>query len=187
MWDGLTPPYSTIVADPPWRYTKEPTPDAGRASNAESVYSTMDMRDVAALPVKELAAPNAHLYLWVTTPRLFGDRDDDSFTPRHILRAWGFDYITTLTWVKTGAPGMGWYFRGDTEHLIFGVRGKCPIPPELRTSNVVTAARGRHSEKPAAALDLIQRVSPSPWVELFCRQPRFGWDSWGWGYEGAAS
>lgn len=181
-WTNLSPPYGTIVADPPWRYRKSPQEaNTTHARNLVSdLYDTLSMRELAALPVADLAAPNAHLYLWVTVPRLFGERDDrHGFGPFQILNAWGFRYVTMLTWHKTGAPGMGSYFRIDTEHCLFGVRGHAPIPPRLRLRNVIVAPRGRHSEKPSALLEMAEQVSPSPRVELFARQRRPGWDAWG--------
>jgi N6-adenosine-specific RNA methylase IME4 len=78
---------------------------------------------------------------------------------------------------------MGFYFRGETEHVLFGVRGKLPIPPDRRLKNVFTAPKTGHSRKPTHFFDLVERVSPGPYVELFSRDPRLGWDSWGHGYE----
>jgi N6-adenosine-specific RNA methylase IME4 len=177
--------YGTIVADPPWRYsaTSEAKPQEGRSSRmVEGHYPTMSVEEIAALPVAELAAERSHLYLWVTNPRLYGNNRDSggkTLTPLDIVEAWGFSYITLLTWVKTGAPGMGFYFRGMTEHVIFAARNKCPIPTDKRESNVFTAPRGRHSEKPDNFMDLVERVSPGPYLEMFSRRARFGWDTWG--------
>lgn len=170
------------MADPPWRYRKSPQ-DRGTVharTLVSDLYETMSMRDLAAMPVSDLAARDAHLYLWVTVPRLFGERDDKSgFGPFHILQAWGFRYVTMLTWHKTGAPGMGSYFRIDTEHCLFGVRGNAPIAPGKRLRNVIAAPRGRHSEKPERLYQIAEAVSPRPRVELFARARRPGWDSWG--------
>jgi N6-adenosine-specific RNA methylase IME4 len=177
--------YRTIVADPPWRYsaTSAAKPQPGRSSRmVEGHYPTLSMEEVAALPVREMAADSAHLYLWITNPRIYGNQKDSGgrgFMPIDIVLAWGFEYTTLLTWVKTGAPGMGFYFRGMTEHCIFATRQKCPIPSEIRESNIITAARSRHSEKPDAFMDLVERVSPEPRIELFSRRARFGWDTWG--------
>jgi N6-adenosine-specific RNA methylase IME4 len=182
LWRGLSPPYSTIVADPPWRYRKSPQEEGTIHSRAlvSDLYDTMSMRQLAELPVAELAADDAHLYLWVTVPRLFGERDDpEGFGPFHIIQAWGFRYVTMLTWHKSGAPGMGSYFRIDTEHCLFGVRGHAPILPTNRLRNVIVAPRGRHSEKPARLLEMAEAVSPTPRVELFARVRRLGWDAWG--------
>ena len=188
----LSPPYSTIVADPPWKYTNtrgtQTRSIAGRkAITAEHNYSTMTNDEIAALPVGDLAAKDAHLYLWVTNPCMFGHQNRQRATsPIDMVEGWGFTYITLLTWVKAGAPGLGFYFRGQTEHVIFATKGKAPIPASLRESNVINAPRRGHSQKPDAFMDLVERVSPGPYLELFCRTPRFGWDSWGKGYEVAA-
>lgn len=190
IWDGLSPPYGTIVADPPWQYnvTKGLPTKGYKPSTAEAHYSTLTMAEVAELPVADLAADHCHLYLWVTNPRLFGDRGDRSIGPIDIVEAWGFEYKTLLTWVKTGPLGMGWWFRGQTEHVMFCARAGTPaIPADLREQNVISAPRRRHSAKPDALHDLAERVSPGPRCELFSRNPRLGWDHWGHGYEiGAA-
>lgn len=184
MWEGLNPPYSTIVADPPWTYSTKSgiTTTANKQETqpaAAAQYTTMTVTELSALRVEALAAPDAHLYLWATNPLLF--------EAKAVMDAWGFRYITLITWLKTGTMGMGFYFRGDTEHLLFGVRGKCPISPERRERNWFQAAKHGHSVKPAALADMVERVSPGPYVELFARSPRLGWDSWGKGFESAVS
>jgi N6-adenosine-specific RNA methylase IME4 len=143
------------------------------------IYTTMTNAEVAALPVGELADDDAELYLWVTNPRLYGERDGQC-SPLAIIEGWGFEYKTLLTWVKTGALGLGFYFRGQTEHVLYCTRGDVKIPPARRESNVITAPRRGHSEKPDAFYDLVERVSPEPRVELFARRARLsGWDYWG--------
>lgn len=178
-WEGLNPPYSTIVADPPWPYRQNSGTITTRANHADTKpdlqYSRLSMSDLRRMPVEALAAPNAHLYLWATNPLL-----REAFT---VMEAWGFEYKTMLTWRKLGALGMGFFFRGDTEHVLFGVRGSLPIEPALRSRNWFEAAKGRHSVKPASFYDLAEKVSPGPYVELFARQPRLSWDSWGFGFE----
>lgn len=190
-WEGLTPPYQTIVADPPWAYrTSRITARTGDHRNgAEDHYSTMTNEDLAALPVGSLAANDAHLYMWVTNPKLYGDRKRGSITPAEIMEAWGFSYVTMLTWLKLpGALGMGFYFRGQTEHVLFGVRGNARIAAPDRRRNYFEgdyfqAGTTGHSRKPAVFFDLVESVSPGPYVELFARAPRLGWDAWGKGYE----
>lgn len=168
--------YRTIVIDPPWEYERTVALGSNRA--AANNYATMPNADIAALPVGGLAAPDAHLYLWVTNPRLFAE-PRDGLGPIEMLRAWGFRYVTMLTWHKLGAPGMGWYFRGDTEHVLFGVRGSAPIPPDRRLSNHFAAMRTGHSAKPARFYEIVERVSPEPRLEMFARRRRVGWDVWG--------
>jgi N6-adenosine-specific RNA methylase IME4 len=171
--------YRTIVADPPWRYNvTKPTTRGYKPSSAEGHYPTMTMAEIAELPVSEMADADAHLYLWVTSPRLFGDRNDGRIGPREILERWGFEYKTTLVWVKPGY-GMGWWFRNNHEMVLFGVRGKAPIPTNLRVGSVITGGKREHSRKPDSFYDVVERVSPEPRLELFARRQRLGWDTWG--------
>lgn len=178
--------YRTIVADPPWRYRSSDILTRGwrrtasvETDKAEGHYTTLTNAEVAALPVGDLAADEAHLYLWVTNPRLYGERNGEC-SPLEIIEGWGFTYKTLLTWVKTGPMGLGFYFRGQTEHVLFCTRGDVRIPAADRESNVITAPRRGHSEKPDAFYDLVERVSPEPRVELFARRARLGgWDYWG--------
>ena len=160
--------YRTIVADPPWRYgTRTPTSTAkARRAAADAHYATMTVEDICAIQVP--AADDAHLYLWATNPLLREAFD--------VVAAWGFTYRTTLTWLKTGALGMGFYFRGDTEHVLFATRGSSPIAAANRRRNWFHAQRTRHSVKPDAFYDLVEQVSPGPYLEIFARRARFGWD-----------
>lgn len=176
------PKYGTIVADPPWKYNAGTTPlrSNGRGASAEHIYPTMSNEDLAGFDVAALADDQAHLYMWVTNPRLVGDyRGKRDITPFDIVEAWGFRPITLLTWVKPGRGGTGWYFRGQTEHVIFGTRGKLGIPAAIREPNVFTAKRSVHSRKPDEFFDIVERVSPGPRLEMFARTAREGWDAWG--------
>lgn len=178
--------YGTIVIDPPWRYENDRgTQTRARRGRKSAVaaghYEVMDNAEIAALPVGDLAAKDCALYLWVTNVRIFGhvNRRRDPIAPIDMVEAWGFRYITLLTWLKTGAPGMGFNFRGHTEHVIYAVKGKVSIPAPMRESNVIVAPRRGHSQKPDAFLDLVERVSPAPRLELFARRQRLGWDTFG--------
>lgn len=181
LWTGLNPPYRTIVADPPWRYRTDRVSHISTANRPDTSpdpnkrYGTMADEDIAALPVGALAAEDAHLYCWATVPKL-----EEAFA---IVRAWGFTYKTLLTWRKQGTLGMGVYYRVDTEHVLFCVRGSLPIPAEKRARNWFEAPKRGHSIKPPAFGDIVEQVSPGPYVELFARAPRLGWDSWGRGFE----
>ncbi len=136
----------------------------------------MTLEDIKALPVSEIAAEQSHLYLWVTNPFISEGLE--------VCDAWGFEYKTLLTWVKTykdGTPvmGMGYYFRGCTEHIIFGVKGKKKILNK-NTKNMFQERTGRHSQKPASVRDLIVTCSGDvSRVELFAREENAGWDTWG--------
>lgn len=211
----LNPPYRTIVADPPWGYagsTYNGRTTPWRSTSTQS-YSLMSVEEVATLPVGDIAAPDAHLYLWAVNPLM-----DRAF---RVVESWGFIHDTVLTWCKPG-PGLGAGFRGNTEHLIVARRGsrsinascaecggrqrgakkcRCAVPDwrfegqtvsplrpfrEVGDGSWFAAPRARHSEKPNLFCDLVERMSHGPYVELFARQPRLGWDSWGYGYEGVA-
>ena len=168
----LNPPYRTIVADPPWRYGNQSgTPARG---HARKFYSTMTLEALEGLPVTELADESAHLWLWGVNKML-----DETY---RLARLWGFDPVTLVTWCKR-QPGVGYYLRNNTEHALLASRGAPMVPDEKPTSTWFVWPRGPHSVKPAAFLDLVEQVSPGPYVELFSRSPRLGWDSWGYGHE----
>lgn len=158
--------YCTLVADPPWRYGNTSTRGA-----AEDHYPTMSIEELGKLSVEvdEWAAPDCHLYLWATNNFL-----REAF---EVVAAWGFEYKTLLTWVKPQI-GMGNYFRARTEHVLFALRGSAPTA-RRDISNVVEADRTQHSRKPDAFYDLVEAQSPGPYLEMFARRRRLGWDNWG--------
>jgi N6-adenosine-specific RNA methylase IME4 len=188
--------YATIYADPPW-----PEHGGGKSKRgADRHYPLMSVRKIKALPVGDLAAPDAHLWLW-STGNYLADAID-------CARAWGFRYVTFRPWVKAdvyqsnsqgvriltdvevfileGArqvalpqnPGLGQYMRCDAEILLFCVRGM-PMMPKRKPRQTIYAPRGRHSAKPACVRADIERMSPAPRLELFARERHEGWDAWG--------
>jgi len=178
MWYdwNMNKKYSIIYADPPWQYKE----NWGNGSN-EHTYSTMSIKQIKALSVQNIAEDLAHLYLWVTNPFLLDGIE--------ICKSWGFDYKTLITWIKTyknGEPemGMGYYFRGCTEHIIFGTRGNMKITNKT-TKNMFHSVNprwlgGLHSTKPNETKENIVNWSGDlPRIELFARQKTDGWDVWG--------
>jgi N6-adenosine-specific RNA methylase IME4 len=138
----------------------------------------MSVSSVADLDVGALAATDAHLYLWTTNRYLF-----DAFG---IARAWGFAPSQTLTWCKPRMGiGPGGAFSNTTEWILFCRRGMLK-PTQRMDSTWWEWPRRGHSVKPPEFLDIVESVSPAPRVELFARQPRLGWDHWGYGYEAAS-
>ncbi len=137
------------------------------------------MDEIEALPVAQVAAEKAHLYLWVPNALLAEGMS--------VLSAWGFEYKTNLVWFKTrkdGGPdgrGVGFYFRNVTELVLFGVRGKDnrTLAPGRRQVNLVGEPKREHSRKPDQMYDLIETCSPGPRLELFARSERPGWVQWG--------
>ena len=164
--------YKTIYADPPWFES-----GGGKIKRgADAHYSLMKTKDIIAMApfVKSLADENCHLYLWTT----------NNFLPDalEVMKAWGFDYKTMITWVKD-RQGLGQYFRGLTEHCLFGVKGNLPykIIDGKRAQGVTGFYEPKtiHSRKPCKMRSMIETVSYEPRIELFARQKFSGWDYWG--------
>lgn len=182
--------YRTIYADPPWLERGSGQIKRG----ADRHYRLMKTREIEALPVGQWAAPEAHLYLWVTNNFL---RDG-----LRVMEAWGFRYVTAITWFKSVDEwdqvqsfecdaadadlqmGIGQYYRGCTEPCLFGVRGTLPyrlLESGKRAQGLTGfhAPRGEHSAKPKKMRQMIERVSHGPYLEMFARRHAPGWDLWG--------
>jgi N6-adenosine-specific RNA methylase IME4 len=164
--------YHTIVVDPPWRY-KTTLPGFGSLKAARSgvPYDTLTIAEIVALPVGQLAARDAHLYLWTTGTHL-----PSAF---EMVRAWGFVYSTPLVWCKTPRGFSGFpTFNTCTEFVLFCRRGS--LKPIARIDrNWWEWKRRQHSAKPEHFMDLVESVSPGPRLEMFSRRHRLGWDVWG--------
>lgn len=160
--------FPIILADPPWRYEHIET----ESRAIENQYPTMSLDDICAMPISEIATPDAVLFMWTTSPKLA-----ESLA---VVSAWGFEYRTCAVWDKERI-GMGYYFRQQHELLLVAVRGNLPCPEtQNRPSSVIREARGKHSAKPEKAYEIIEAMYPEfPKIELFCRSPRSGWSVWG--------
>lgn len=170
--------FSTVLADPPWQFmnrTGKVAPEHRRLAR----YDTMALDAIAALPVADIVAPTAHLYLWVPNALL-----PDGI---RVLQDWGFTYKSNIVWEKVrkdGGPdgrGVGFYFRNVTELLLFGTRGKNArtLAPGRRQVNFIATRKREHSRKPDEQYDIIESCSPGPFIELFARGQRRGWTNWG--------
>ena len=170
-------PFSTIYADPPWRFqnrTGKMAPEHQRLLR----YPTMTLEEILELPVNRLAAAEAHLYLWIPNALVAEGLE--------VMKRWGFTYKTNLVWYKIrkdGGPdgrGVGFYFRNVTELILFGVRGNMRTFERGRTQvNIIPKQKREHSRKPDEIYDLIEECSPGPYLELFARHPCKGWIQWG--------
>ena len=193
--------YRTIVADPPW-----PMPNTGKTTRGETdargrytaksgrvvdgtwwgrhrggtvdlPYQAMSLTDITELPVSDLAESNAHLYLWTTNRFL-----EDAFA---VCRAWAFRPAQLLVWCKPPmGVGFGGAFTTTTEFVLFARRGSLPHAQRQDSSwwqwsRPYENGHIAHSAKPEAFLDLVEQVSPGPYLELFARRQRLGWDTWG--------
>ena len=158
--------YKTIYADPPWPQT------GGKIKGADSKYTIMSFDRIKLFGdfIDDVAAPDSHLYMWAVS----------NYLPEalEIMRAWGYRYITNIAWIKDKI-GMGYYFRTKHELLLFGVKGETIQPKNRATPSIIEAPRRKHSAKPHEFYDLIEDVSPGPYLELFARNKRAGWHSWG--------
>ena len=167
--------YQIIYADPPWSYRFTSPTGSKRpnyANGASDYYETMTLEQIKALPVQEISDKNSALFLWATNPMM-----PEAF---EVMEAWGFRYKTLLTWHKERCKGMGYWFRGHTEHLLFGIRGDVKAFRSLN-HNILKLPVGKHSEKPEEFRDLIDEATPNmnPKIELFSRKKVLGWDAWG--------
>lgn len=170
--------YKTIYADPPWQFanrTGKMAPEHKRLNR----YSTMKLDDIKKLPVSKVADEKSHLYLWVPNALLPEGLE--------VMKAWGFEYKTNLIWEKVrkdGMPdgrGVGFYFRNVTEIVLFGIKGdnNRTLQPGRSQVNLLRSMKREHSRKPDEWIDLIERCSPGPYLELFARGNRENWDMWG--------
>lgn len=170
--------FGTVLADPPWQFinrTGKVAPEHRRLSR----YGTMTVAEICGLPVSELAASTAHLYLWVPNALL----------PEglRVLAAWGFEYKSNIVWHKvrkdggSDGRGVGFYFRNVTELVLFGVRGKNArtLAPGRRQVNYLASRKREHSRKPDELYDIIEACSRGPYLEMFARGARPGWTVWG--------
>ncbi len=170
-WEGLDPPYRTLVVDPPWHYEQAYPQDKLRpATSPELPYSSMSLEAIRDLNVGGLAT-DARCFLWTTNRHL-----------RYawsVLEAWGFQpQNRLLVWCKTPQGTR----RVTTEFVLVGKCGRPEPMPWYHTTWFQWPNAG-HSTKPDAFFDLVESWCPGPRVELFARAPRLGWDHWGFGYE----
>lgn len=170
--------FATVLADPPWQFinrTGKVAPEHRRLNR----YGTMTLPEICDLPVQDVLAATAHLYLWVPNALL----------PEglQVLKAWGFSYKSNIVWHKlrkdggSDGRGVGFYFRNVTEILLFGTRGKNArtLDPGRTQVNYIGTRKREHSRKPDEQYAIIEACSPGPRLELFSRGIRKGWTVWG--------
>jgi N6-adenosine-specific RNA methylase IME4 len=163
---------------PPWQFanrTGKMAPEYKRLNR----YPTMKLDEICSLPVKDITLDKAHLYLWVP----------NALMPEglQVLKDWGFEYKSNLIWYKVrkdGGPdrrGVGFYFRNVTEMILFGIKGSNArtLQPGRTQENIIVSQKREHSRKPDEQYELIEKCSFGPFLEMFARGPRTGWDVWG--------
>ena len=191
---GLEPgSFRAIAADPPWNfksYTAIQTQNPGSRRDVERHYGTMSLDDIKALPVRDLAHPDGcHLFLWATGPCL-----PQAF---EVMAAWGFKYSSDVfVWCKLRKAlvveqlrltasadsdfhvGLGLTSRKNVEYVLLGRRGNCKRVAKNVRQLILSPVR-QHSRKPDEFYTRVERYCAGPYAELFARQSRPGWSTWG--------
>lgn len=155
--------YKTILADPPLDVHQK-----GKFGACQH-YPLLTLDQIKSMPVEDLAEDNAHLWLWTYPSAL-----KESY---EILEAWGFKARSFFTWVKPKL-GLGNYLRNATEHVLFGTRGKAPVLYKAQPNWGFFPVQ-EHSRKPEEFHQIVKRVSPGPYLELFARREYPDFDIWG--------
>lgn len=170
--------YNIILADPPWKYNARNNTKTKFGGGAMGHYSVMKTEDICKLPIKDIAADNCALFLWVTFPRLLEGLK--------VMETWGFSYKTLgFSWVKTNKYnndpffGIGYYSKSNCEVCLLGIRGKMK-PVSNKVSSCIISPKEEHSKKPNIVRDrIVQLFGDLPRIELFARQKTPGWDVFG--------
>jgi N6-adenosine-specific RNA methylase IME4 len=155
--------YGAVIIDPPWDI------DQKGARGAVMHYDLMTLDQIKAMPISDLTEPDAHCWLWVMNGTLRHGYD--------VLEAWGFTPRSVFTWVKPRL-GLGNYLRNATEHVLRGTRGKAPVLYRAQPNWGFFPIQD-HSHKPEEFHEIVKRVSPGPYLELFARRRYPGFDVWG--------
>ncbi|WP_417790681.1 MT-A70 family methyltransferase [Terasakiella pusilla] len=168
-----TQKYGVIYADPPWQF--KTYSEKGLVKSPQAHYQCETLGDIKSIPVGQAALDDSVLYMWATFPML----------PQavELMDAWGFKYKSGGAWHKKTkhgktAFGTGYIFRSAAELFLVGTRGK-PSTNNRSTRNIIEAQVREHSRKPDCTYDLIENLFDGPYLELFARQTRPGWDAWG--------
>ncbi len=169
--------FGTILADPPWRFTNR-TGKVAPEHKRLNRYETLSLDEIKAIPVSKVTAQKCHLYLWVPNALLQEGLE--------VLKAWGFTYKSNIVWHKVrkdGGPdgrGVGFYFRNTTELILFGVKGNVrTLDPGRSQVNIIRTQKQEHSRKPDELYEIIEKCSLGPYLEIFARGKRKGWDVFG--------
>lgn len=165
-----TPPlptgkYNVIYADPPWQYD-----NMGFDQSAQSHYTTMSVEEICNLSIPDLIDKKAVLFLWVT----------NAFVKEglQVIDKWGFEYKTNMVWIKNKGMGIGWFMQGRHELLFIATKGE-GMHPKYKPISWFESEVTKHSKKPEQVYELIEKMYDKPYIELFGRNNRKGWDVWG--------
>lgn len=163
--------YKTIVIDPPWNLTSMSEVAWKMDSPLLDKYPTMSLKQLIKLPINSLSDVDASLFLWCTHTTLPNALE--------LMKSWGFKYHCLITWDKGGGFSL-WGFHRRTEFLIYGYKGHINLKQKGKyIPTLVTEKKTKHSKKPLAIYELLESNAAAPYLELFARSKREGWDVWG--------
>lgn len=172
--------YRAIYADPPWHFQSWSPEHQDR----KAPYSTMSREEIIVLPVQSIADDDCVLFLWICWPQLEEAMD--------LIKAWGFTYKTcAFSWIKADSTqlelfrddldvqvGLGYWTRANSEVCLLATKGN-PKRLNADVRQAIVEPRREHSRKPDCVYERIERLVDGPYIELFARTRRPGWDSWG--------
>ena len=162
--------FQVIYADPPWSYNDKCDSGAIQSGGVDKHYPTMSINEICELPISDLAEDDSVLFLWTTSPLL-----EDSFL---VINAWGFNYKASFIWDKI-KHNMGHYNSVRHEFLLIATRGSCTPDNMKLFDSVQSIERSEHSKKPHEFYEIIETLYSGSKIELFARNIRDGWSSWG--------
>ena len=174
--------YGAILTDPPWPFRRRDGLSIPQRAKGGLHYDPMAIEDISAIDVRSLAAEHCALFCWITWPRL-----KEALT---VIEAWGFRYKTcAFCWVKAKVNplfpedykdqmGLGYWTRSNSEVCLLATRGN-PKRQKRDVRQVILEPRREHSRKPDTTYERIERLVDGPYLEMFARQRRPGWDAWG--------
>jgi site-specific DNA-methyltransferase (adenine-specific) len=157
--------YRVIYADPPWQFS-----NTGFEESAEQQYPTMTTEEICKLPVVELTHNQSVLFLWATNAML-----EDAL---RVIKTWGFSYKSNFVWIKNKGPSIGWFTISRHELLLIATKDD-NLHPAKKFNSWFEAEVTKHSQKPNKVYEMIEQMYSSPYIELFARNTRKNWSSWG--------
>lgn len=157
--------YNIIYADPPWKFN-----NSGFKESAASHYKTMPTDNICTMPIKDLCGPTTILFIWATNAML-----EDALK---VVKAWGFDYKSNFAWIKNKGPQIGWFTISRHELLLI-CTSKENLHPKIKYVSWFKGNVSKHSKKPELVYDMIETMYKGPYIELFARNKRKGWKSFG--------
>lgn len=185
--------FACCSIDPPWHFeSRAPVKNPETSRLPQKHYPTMSLDAIKDIPMRDVLAPDAFVFLWLTGPLLVKGVHNVLF------RAWGLQPVSlAFVWVKlradfdTGALqrtpllesdlhfGMGYSTRQNAEVVMLARRGS-PARRRADVRQVIVSNRREHSRKPEEFFRRVEHFCDGPRIDMFAGAERPGWTSWGW-------